>query len=71
VKVVEEVSGTKCSLAPDLIELEKKTPIEKMRPFRSTDRARKELGYVPKYDLKAGVEDYIKLYREYLKTRKG
>lgn len=69
-KIVEEVSGTRCSLTPELIELEKKTPIEKLRPFRSTERARKELGYVPKYDLRAGVEDYIHLYREYLKTRK-
>ncbi len=71
VKIVEEVSGTQCRLAPDLLELEKTTPPEKMRPLRSTERARREIGYVPKYDLRAGVEDYIKLYRKYLETRKG
>jgi UDP-glucose 4-epimerase len=71
VRIVEELSGTKCSLEPDLIELEKKTPIEEMRPLRSIERARKELGYAPKYDLRAGVEDYINRYRDYLKTRKA
>jgi nucleoside-diphosphate-sugar epimerase len=65
---VEEIRGAKCSLAPERIALAKKTPEENLRPLRSIERAREELGCEPRYDLPRGVEDSVKLYRECSKT---
>jgi nucleoside-diphosphate-sugar epimerase len=58
-ETVEEQSGTKVELAPDLIDAEKAETYQ-VRPKKSIELAHKELGYVPKYDVRRGVEDYIK-----------
>ncbi len=41
----------------------------KHRGVVSIERAKKQLGYEPQYDFRAGIEDYIKMYREFLNSR--
>ena len=40
----------------------------KHRGVINIERARKQLGYEPQYDFRAGIEDYIKMYREFLNS---
>jgi UDP-glucose 4-epimerase len=68
-EAVEKASGVKCKLSPDLFEMEKKGL---GRPnIRSIELARKELGYIPKYNLQEGVADYLRDYKEYLEWSKN
>ena len=40
----------------------------KHRGVITIERARKQLGYEPRYSFRAGIEDYIKIYQEFLKS---
>jgi len=40
----------------------------KHRGVINIERARKQLGYEPQYSFRAGIEDYIKTYQEFLKS---
>ena len=40
----------------------------KHRGVINIERARRQLGYEPQYDFRAGIEDYIKMYREFLES---
>ncbi len=42
----------------------------KHRGVINIERARKQLGYEPQYDFRAGIEDYIKMYQEFLKSQR-
>lgn len=53
------------------IEVEESPPDRdefKHRGVISIERARRQLGYEPRYSFRAGIEDYIKMYREFLKS---
>jgi len=65
-----EVAGIVREILPrSEIELEESPPDRnefKHRGVISIERARRQLGYEPEYDLRAGVADYIKMYGEFL-----
>lgn len=53
------------------IELEHSTPDwneSKHRAVINIERARRQLGYEPQYDLPSGIQDYIAMYKEYLNS---
>lgn len=65
VKIVKEI------LPQSEIELEAFPPDRnefKHRGVINIERARRQLGYEVKYDLRAGIADYIKMYGEFLKS---
>ncbi|MEM2424723.1 MAG: NAD(P)-dependent oxidoreductase [candidate division WOR-3 bacterium] len=65
-KIVEEVSGVSVKLAKSLMDAEN---IFKGRPARSIETAKREIGFMPRYDIRKGVEEYIQTYKEYYKIK--
>jgi nucleoside-diphosphate-sugar epimerase len=64
-KIVKEI------LPQSQIEMAESTPDRnefKHRGVISIERARKQLGYEPQFDFRSGIEDYIKMYKEFLKS---
>ena len=43
----------------------------KYRGMININRARQQLGYEPKYDIRAGIREFIDLYRKYITEEEG
>jgi len=67
--VKEILPGPEIRIGRGLSEFEAK--IERSRGKLSIQKARDELGYEPRFDLRGGIREYIDLYRAYQRDQEG
>jgi UDP-glucose 4-epimerase len=67
--VKKNIPGSRVEIGPGVSELEASDARNRGR--LSIARAKKDLGFTPRFNLEAGVADYIREFRAYLESRTG